>query len=415
MEASRIRQYMEGNNVTIKDLSEKSGVAERFVKAIRSGAVENGKEYKENGRAYKKYIPILIEYIENDINVEKITREDIQEDTKLSEEELDNKIEKFNEAAEKLKKERIKLTLIRNAEDRKIRKEAKFELILEDLRSELQEIGKHRYIQKQNNFEISNNDVLVTVADWHIGQTIDSTYGYYNFEAAQRRVNEYYSKILDIKKRHTAENCHVVCLGDLIQGDIHQVFNRSNEFTINEQVRKAVELLSEFLEKLSENFKNVYVYGVVGNHSRRNPSKEDADINDNMDDQILEFVQMILKDVKNIKFSPHIHPTQSYFKIKNLNFLAIHGDKQKVNNAKNIYQLATQLLTIGKRVDIVLSGHLHHSSINEYNTVRSIQVGCLPGSGDDFTIEKSLTGRPSQTVLVINDEDIECIYTIYLK
>ena len=53
-----------------------------------------------------------------------------------------------------------------------------------------------------------------------------------------------------------------------------------------------------------------------------------------------------------------------------------------------------------------------HRNINQ---VRVVQSGSLCGSGDEYTRQKRLTGEPSQTVLVVNENGIKCHYPIVLK
>lgn len=38
------------------------------------------------------------------------------------------------------------------------------------------------------------------------------------------------------------------------------------------------------------------------------------------------------------------------------------------------------------------------------NDVKMIQSGSLAGSGDDFTVQKRLVGKPNQTTLVCNED-----------
>lgn len=411
-----IKNYMKINDITIPELSNKTGVTKRFIQDISSGAIENGNsQYKKDSQICKKYCEIIIREIgEDNLIPDQITKEDVIDTDKISVDELKKLIDKYNNKLEKIKKESYKLNIIRNSNSKPLKKEAEYEILLEGLENSIKNIGKKELIQVNHSFNKSDNDIIVSVADWHIGQQCKSEWGFYNYDTAVKRITQYYNEIIKIKDTHNIENCHVVCLGDLIHGDIHAIFDRSNEFTLNMQISNTINLLEEFLLKLSEHFKNVYVYGVVGNHSRRKTSKDDADINDYMDDQIINLTSKILSHVGNINFTPHIHPTKAYFKVKNLNVLAVHGDKINVTNQNGVYKLVTQAMAINKKVDIIISGHLHHAATNEYNNIKTIQVGCLPGSGDDYTIDKGIAGEPSQTVLVVNENGILCNYTIKL-
>jgi hypothetical protein len=59
-------------------------------------------------------------------------------------------------------------------------------------------------------------------------------------------------------------------------------------------------------------------------------------------------------------------------------------------------------------------GHLHTCAVDESNGVKMIRSGSLAGSGDDYTVEKRLSGKPSQMVCVCNSKGVACYYPIEL-
>ena len=62
----------------------------------------------------------------------------------------------------------------------------------------------------------------------------------------------------------------------------------------------------------------------------------------------------------------------------------------------------------------ILLGHLHTCSIDEKNVVKMVRGGSLAGSGDNYTIEKRLSGTPSQMVCVCTEKGIKSCYPIEL-
>ena len=52
-------------------------------------------------------------------------------------------------------------------------------------------------------------------------------------------------------------------------------------------------------------------------------------------------------------------------------------------------------------------GHLHTCAMSDESGIKIIRGGSLAGSGDDYTIEKRLTGKASQMVCVCTDKGIE--------
>jgi len=59
------------------------------------------------------------------------------------------------------------------------------------------------------------------------------------------------------------------------------------------------------------------------------------------------------------------------------------------------------------------SGHMHTIAVDEVNEIKMVRGGSIAGSGDDYTIEKRLSGKPSQLVCVVDKEGIKAYYPIY--
>jgi len=57
---------------------------------------------------------------------------------------------------------------------------------------------------------------------------------------------------------------------------------------------------------------------------------------------------------------------------------------------------------------------MHTCAVDEYNGVKMIRGGSLAGSGDSYTIEKRLSGKPSQMVCVCDKYGVEAYYPIEL-
>jgi hypothetical protein len=59
-------------------------------------------------------------------------------------------------------------------------------------------------------------------------------------------------------------------------------------------------------------------------------------------------------------------------------------------------------------------GHMHTCAVDECNGIKMIRGGSLAGSGDSYTVEKRLSGKPSQMVCVCSDKGVEAYYTVEL-
>ena len=56
-----------------------------------------------------------------------------------------------------------------------------------------------------------------------------------------------------------------------------------------------------------------------------------------------------------------------------------------------------------------------HTHAYRESTVVCVQSGSLCGSGDDYTVERRLSGRPSQAACVVNDNGVVTQYPVRLN
>ena len=67
----------------------------------------------------------------------------------------------------------------------------------------------------------------------------------------------------------------------------------------------------------------------------------------------------------------------------------------------------------GMRPDIVLLGHRHTNGMTTVSDVKVIESGCCSGS-DQYAVSIRKTNRPEQTVSVVDDNGLVCLYDIQL-
>ena len=185
-----------------------------------------------------------------------------------------------------LERAKIQFRDERNAWQRQNYIDARVEQKLDYLEEELKAQGKTnfkvfdiRYIDDK-----SNTDLLVILSDLHIGQCFSSKFGKYDSSIAERRLNEYLNRIIDIKNTHHANNCFVSLQGDLLSGNIHKALAITNRENVIEQIKVASKLISSFCYELCKHFVYVELSSVSGNHSRID-RKEDALHDERLDDR----------------------------------------------------------------------------------------------------------------------------------
>ena len=119
----------------------------------------------------------------------------------------------------------------------------------------------------------------------------------------------------------------------------------------------------------------------------------------------------MLKNVKNISvIDEDIDDTLSAFFIRDKLYFGVHGDFDSTSDTS----ISKLILWAKLTPYCVVCGHKHYPAMTDVSGIKVIQSGSLGGSGDEYTRQKRLTGKPSQTVLVVNDKGIKCCYPIEL-
>ena len=324
-----------------------------------------------------------------------------------------NQINEIKELTRELKREQVKFRDERNAWNKQNYIDARIEQKLDCLEYNLSELGKINFKPLINtNQEIEDSDLIVCLSDLHIGETFTNNFGEYNSSITRKRLEEYIENIIKIGFRHKSENIYIVGLGDFISGNIHLSLQVTNRENVIEQIKTASEYISNFAYELSKYFKNVYFTSVAGNHSRLISNKENDVKDERLDDLITWIVEKTTSHIDNIKvLHDNFDNTVSKIIVHGKNYVCVHGDYDSPTS-NSVGKLC---MMIGEFPYAILAGHKHTPMTNEFNGIKFIQSGSLSGSGDDFTVQKRLSGKPNQTVLVCNDSGIECIYNVELK
>lgn len=279
-------------------------------------------------------------------------------------------------------------------------------------------LEKELLLQGRINFDVhdnvnitSDNDMLIILSDFHIGQCFQSIWGEYNSDIAKKRLNQLLNEVIAIQKIHNSECCYVSLQGDMLSGNIHKTIQVTNRENVIEQIKVASELISSFCYELSKVFSKVLMSSVVGNHSRMD-RKDESLHDERLDDIIAWGVELSLKHIDNFyilnkKFDSGI----AELNIRNKTYIAVHGDYDRYSSTG----VSNLCMHLGFIPYAITYGHLHTCAISESNGVKMIRSGSLAGSGDDYTIEKRLSGKPSQMVCVCNNKGVACCYPIELE
>ena len=323
----------------------------------------------------------------------------------------DNYLEEIRTEKQEIRKAKQQLFDERAQINKKLREQARYENDFNYLEKLIKERSFNNLPIHSNIVDSSDNDLFICLSDFHLGASNDNYFGKYNSNIAGERLNKYLEQIIEIQKIHNSENAYVGFLGDLINGEIHFTVQLENRENLTEQVQKCAELLSSFIYELSKHFKNVFVNGVAGNHSRTS-FKDQVLRNNRLDNLIPWYMKVALKHINNIRFidTDNYDDTLGKVTIRGKDYLLVHGDWDSFNQAG----VSKLVMMIGYKPTAIFYGHLHKCSYDDIYGVKIIRSGSFSGTGDDYCISKRIHGNASQMVVVLNNNGVKACYPIEL-
>lgn len=278
------------------------------------------------------------------------------------------------------------------------------------------EIDEFRELNYKPIMSVSENKLIVLVSDWHIGYVIKDYKGNnFNFEIAKSRLERFISEVRKTCDTYSITDVVLVNAGDSIEG-LYMRQNQSYEceFNLNEQIVKATRLLYGLCSSISE-FANVDVVSVGGNHNRGNGSKDANIEGDNSNIIIVEMLKEFVSLSKNNRIN--ILPTDykddsSVFELCGKKIKVIHGDN-RVKESKKLFDAEA---TMDKDFYyLILRGHFHNFSIDSQNDGYVITNGCLFGLNPYSVKRMSCGTKAGQTLIVINENGLECVKNVELN
>lgn len=282
------------------------------------------------------------------------------------------------------------------------------------LKKDIQNIEEIKLDRIENTSEYK---LIVLISDWHIGYTINNYKGNsYNYNIAKRRLGKLLSEIKLVCMMYDIKNIIICQAGDAVENtymrETQQAFEC--EFSMSEQVSKAIKLLYEFSTSVSQ-FANVDLISLGGNHSRI--SSKAANIEgDNFNVIIRETISMLIdaSNNKRIRLLDVDYIDDScIFEVNGLKVKAIHGDGRAVDS-KKLYD--SEATIEDERFDLILRGHFHNFNVQSQNSGGYVITnGCLFGYNPYSTRHISCNTYAGQTLIVIGDNEIESIKNVNLQ
>lgn len=322
-----------------------------------------------------------------------------------------NGLEDIKMARRELEAEKIKFRDERNAWQKQNYVNARVGQKLDYLEEQFKSFGERNFPTYNSVSLDGDNDMLIILSDFHIGQCFSSVFGSYNADIATERLTQLLGEVKKIQKLHDSKNLYISIQGDMLSGNIHKTIAITNRENVIDQIKIVTELLTAFIYEVSKLFEKTFVSNVSGNHSRID-RKDEALHDERLDDLIGWIVKNFLSHVPNIIFKDNILDTGiSGFNIRGKDYLSVHGDYDAFTD-NGVSKLCMML---GSIPYAILYGHLHSPALMESHGVKMIRGGSLSGAGDDYTLEKRISGKPSQMVCICDENGLKCCYPIELK
>ena len=311
---------------------------------------------------------------------------------------------------QELEKEKVKTRDEKNELRRIIREEARKESYKEQVLRAISEYDCNPLDYDKNKqftgILKTDNDLIISCTDIHAGIEIDNYFNIFNEKILKERFNHYLDKIFEVQLKHGSENAYLI-LSELVSGIIHNELRIENNQNLIEQFLTVTNYISEFLAELSYKFNSVNVYVCPGNHSRISPKKEDSLKGENIDHLAIPFLQAKLQNFKNIVFNENkIEESIAMFNVRNNTVMASHGDKDSPNNVVQKFTLL-----FGIRPSLVYLGHRHTNELTTVYNTKVIESGTLSGT-DNYALNLRLHSKPSQTISVITNDGLDCLYDV---
>lgn len=309
-----------------------------------------------------------------------------------------------------LEKARIRLRDERNEISRIQRELARRESMMDMMIEVIQETVEPEAGYTPHTFTTTDSDLIIHLTDLHCGLETSNFFNQFDQNVLYRRLDLYLDKIDQVRQRHEAQDCYLLLGGDLISGIIHSNLRLESNMDVMRQVKAASRAVVYFCKALSHMFGQVNVYSVAGNHGRVFPKKEDNLKGENLDILIPFYLETALERYENVVvFENDIEESVAMFKVRGNTVFGVHGDKDEMSS---VVQKLTMFLD--RKPDIILAGHRHTNGYKTVYDTKVIESGCVSGP-DNYCMDKRIRNRPEQTISVVTEDGLECIYDVTLK
>lgn len=263
---------------------------------------------------------------------------------------------------------------------------------------------------------------VLPISDMHYGEVVQpsASFGFnkYNPEIAKNRLVKLFEENYRYASMYGCDELHILLLGDLISGEIHDELRETNAFTAPKCVSMLNSLLIGVILEYAKLFKKVVISCVVGNHSRTGKKLQNKNYSlDNFEHIIFSTIKDRCEaEAKNITVEYDEEAPFLVTQIGNQYWMLEHGDRYKGSTAA-AGAINTVLRQIGNdlrrnHASVAIMGHWHSSAegaidAREDGRMTKIYINPSIVGPDEFATKTLHAYYPAESnVFVTDGEDI---------
>lgn len=257
------------------------------------------------------------------------------------------------------------------------------------------------------------HEFVLLWSDTHAGEVVslEETNGInsYDWDTMLGRMGKMRDSLISYQENrpYKIKKLHVLALGDMLSGDIHDELVTTNEIPLAEATVQFGMDGAEWLESLTEHFPEIRFAGVVGNHPRAHKKPWAKLGYDNADWTAMHIMSLWLRRNDRITFeipraNQHLIEVAQRWRL-----LLWHGDSVRssmpgvpwggVMRRANALQAA--YTKQGKPVDMFVCGHFHNPALVQSDAGQVAINGSVKGI-DEYSLKAFGGGRPAQQMLL---------------
>ena len=254
---------------------------------------------------------------------------------------------------------------------------------------------------------------VLHLTDWQLGKRCGAPgdLDYYDTEVCIERVRYVVERARRItaihRKDHPVPGCQVLFGGDMVEGV--QVFPGNAyevDSTTYQQVMAAAHLMSEVVLSLLQDFDEVRVASVHGNHGRIG-RRGDYPREDNMDHMAYALARAQLAAQERVEWNENLH-WYDKVQIGNWHALLVHGDQVKGwsgTPAAGLARKATAWATaLPEEWSDLFLGHYHQRLILTAAGGQQVRMCASVERGSQYAAELGALGRSMQALVYVHPE-----------